>query len=381
MGRAVVHLGPGTSEHIRRLARDQARRGHRVTILADSAHGPFAPLEGVAYATYDGARRLPYRVRRILGVLREARADVLHSHYLNIGGFLGAFSGFHPHLMHGWGSDVFLAPHYSALQNLKTRMALRSADYVLTPSTVMRDALNRLGLGLARNEALPWGIDTDHFAPNPAAAGAFRARLGLGDGLVVFSPRALQPLYHQDKLIEAWNIVNQRLPGARLLVSRYGADAAFEAALRRRIDTLGLADQVRWVDPLAYDELPAAYAAADVVVSIPRSDAPAITVLEAMACARPVAVSDLPALHEIIREGVNGVLVDVHDPAAIANGLLTLLQTAPAHRMSIGETNRAYVLAHARRETTLARLDAIYAAFAPPGVRPARTLRNLMGLA
>lgn len=375
----IVHLGPGQSEHIRRLARDQAARGHRVVVVTDEAQGPYPPLQGVAYRFYSGRVRLPRRARQIRAVLEKEKADVLHSHYLNVGGFLGVATGFHPHLMHGWGSDVFIAPHYSRVQLLKTRLALRTADYVLSPSTVMRDELSRLGLGLKRNEALPWGIDTLHFAAKPAEAAAFRAAHGLGDGPVVFSPRALQPLYHQDKLVEAWARVLLEAPQARLVLSRYAAEAAFALHLENVIDKLGLGDNVSWLDPLAYADLPAAYSAADVVVSIPRSDAPAITVLEAMACARPVVVSDLPALHEIVREGVNGFLVDVHDPGAIAAGLVSALKLSPAEREAMGRANRAFVDTNLKRESTLARIDAIYRSFAPPGFNPLRSLFNLAG--
>lgn len=374
----IVHLGPGQSEHIRRLARDQAARGHRVVVVTDEAQGPYPPLQGVAYRFYSGRVRLPRRARQIRAVLEKEKADVLHSHYLNVGGFLGVATGFHPHLMHGWGSDVFIAPHYSQAQLLKTRLALRTADFVLSPSTVMRDELSRLGLGLKHNEALAWGIDTRHFAPKPAEAATFRKKYGLDDGLVVFSPRALQPLYHQDKLVEAWARVLLDVPNARLLLSRYGAEAPFALHLENLIAKLGLGANVSWLEPLDYDGLPGAYSAADVVVSIPRSDAPAITVLEAMACARPVVVSDLPALHEIVRDGVNGRLVNVHSPEAIAEGLVHVLKLSPAEREAMGAVNRKFVDDNLGRDKTLDRIDAIYRNMGAPVFAPMRSFTNLL---
>src|SRR5207302_2514509 len=49
------------------------------------------------------------------------------------------------------------------------------------------------------------------------------------------------------------------------------------------------------------------------------------TLLEAAACARPLVASDVPGCREVVRPGVNGILVPPDDPATIADALARLI--------------------------------------------------------
>ena len=42
--------------------------------------------------------------------IKKIKPDVVHSHYATSNGFLGAFSGFHPFVVTGWGADIFDSP-------------------------------------------------------------------------------------------------------------------------------------------------------------------------------------------------------------------------------------------------------------------------------
>jgi glycosyltransferase involved in cell wall biosynthesis len=62
------------------------------------------------------------------------------------------------------------------------------------------------------------------------------------------------------------------------------------------------------------------YRAADVVLSIPSSDSSPRSVWEALACGRPVVVSDLPWARDELEDGRHAVLAPL-DAAAIANAI------------------------------------------------------------
>jgi glycosyltransferase involved in cell wall biosynthesis len=65
--------------------------------------------------------------------------------------------------------------------------------------------------------------------------------------------------------------------------------------LQRQVDTLGIAQQVRWVSGLPYDQQPGLYVAADLTVNFPQMDAFPVTFLESLACGVPVLTNLLPA--------------------------------------------------------------------------------------
>lgn len=51
--------------------------------------------------------------------------------------------------------------------------------------------------------------------------------------------------------------------------------------------------------------------------------------LEAAACGRPLVATDIPGCREIVRPGMNGVLVPVRDADALANAIQTLIENRP----------------------------------------------------
>jgi glycosyltransferase involved in cell wall biosynthesis len=78
------------------------------------------------------------------------------------------------------------------------------------------------------------------------------------------------------------------------------------------------------------------YAAADVYVSPSREDSFGLPVLEAMACGLPVITSAAAGVSELVKDGVDGfVLQDPEDPQALAD-LLTRLRQDSSLRHAIG---------------------------------------------
>lgn len=64
-----------------------------------------------------------------------------------------------------------------------------------------------------------------------------------------------------------------------------------------------------------------------------------ISVLEAMACARPVVCTDVGGISEVVEDGVSGYLVPPQDPAQLAARLKELLSN-PALALRMGQAAR-----------------------------------------
>jgi glycosyltransferase involved in cell wall biosynthesis len=100
-------------------------------------------------------------------------------------------------------------------------------------------------------------------------------------------------------------------------------DGPLRAPLEHSVAARGLADRVRFAGSLTHHELPAAYAAADVVVAPSIEDADGDrdglpnVVLEAMASGRPVIASEIAAIASAVRDGETGLLVAPGDPLAL----------------------------------------------------------------
>lgn len=366
----VLFLGIGSSPHVHRQAAAVRARGHRVGIISEDKFGPFPELGDIPLYLLPSRASFAQRALVLRRLLRELQPDVLHSHVVNVGGYLGAASGFHPHVLTVWGSDVLRAPGRGPVHKLRTTVALRAADWLLSPSRTTQEAMARLGHRPTRNDIVQWGVDLEHFRRLPAPPET---------GPAVLSIRALQPLYNQDVLLDAWPAVLAGHPSATLTIVRYLADPEFEAKLRAQAARLGITASIRWVEGFGYDELPAALNAADAVVSIPSSDGTPVSVLEAMACERALVVSDLPSLRDWVRDGENGLLCDPRDSARLAARILQALAMSEEARRRLGAAARAEVARKADRQTALAGLEAVYAQLiAERGGGYMRTLRRVL---
>jgi glycosyltransferase involved in cell wall biosynthesis len=169
------------------------------------------------------------------------------------------------------------------------------------------------------------------------------------------------PLYRHRVAVEA---LSELPDDVVLLMARYLVDETELAAIESRADALGVADRLRIVDGIDHAEMPDFYRLADVMLSIPSSDATPVTLLEAMACGTPVVATDLPSIREWMDDLDPAAIVPVDDPAATARAVSRLLNMAPEQRSDLGRRGRAIVEARASQDVHMAAVESIYRALA-----------------
>lgn len=85
------------------------------------------------------------------------------------------------------------------------------------------------------------------------------------------------------------------------------------------------------------------------------------SLLEAGACGLPLVATDVPGCREVVRNGDNGVLLPVRDPAALADALQALVAD-PARRHALGARAREIVVTEFSESLVVARTLQVYAA-------------------
>lgn len=374
----LAFLADPASIHTRRWLAFFAERGHHVVLLVPEGEPAPAALPAAVsllpYRGYGGRLRPRGALlarRSLRRRLRELAPDVLHAHYLPRFGWLGWLSGVHPLVVTVWGSDAFLIDRASPIVRWLARRTLAAADLVTAVSAGLGRAAVAAGAPAERVRLVQFGVDGAVFAPGPAPA-ALRAELGLDGRRVVFAPRAVRPIYRQEVVLEALAV----LPAdVALLLTTHNADPATLEALLARADRLGVRDRVRLVGELAHPAMADHYRLADVVVSVPESDAFPVTALEAMACGRPLVLADLATAHEALAEvgaAARAAIrtVPVGDAGATAGAIADLLALEPAARDAAAPALREAALARGDVRANLLRMEAYYRALAegrPPG--------------
>src|SRR5438034_888603 len=140
---------------------------------------------------------------------------------------------------------------------------------------------------------------TTSSTPTTGSPASRRASLGLGEHPLLLWVGRLAPIKGLDTLLDA--VARLRAAGGAHTLLIVGGEAdepenGHEAALRERIERLGLGAAVRFVGPLPQDVLPTYYVAADVTVLPSYYESFGMVALEAMACGSPVTASRVGGL-------------------------------------------------------------------------------------
>jgi glycosyltransferase involved in cell wall biosynthesis len=237
------------------------------------------------------------------------------------------------------GCACLIQAHISHYPHDATRLAnlrLRLADAVVgvsrfTAETYVRNA----ALDPSRVFAVHNAVDSTVFQPATADAGRalWRQRLGIpADVPVIGCVARLMRWKGQARLIEAFAIIKQSAPAARLVLAGENLDSApdgqgtFRDYLLRRADALGVADALIMPGFVRQAEMPAFHGALDVLAHPSLEEPFGLAVVEAMASSRPVIASDRGGTTEIIRHDVDGLLVPVDRPAALSAAVVRLLE-------------------------------------------------------
>jgi glycosyltransferase involved in cell wall biosynthesis len=203
----------------------------------------------------------------------------------------------------------------------------------------------------ARLRLLPHGVDLARFAPRSRpVAGETRE----GDPLRVLAVGRLVEKKGFPTLIEA----AARMRGA--VTVRIVGTGAERATIERLVEQRGVTEQVHFRGRRSHEDLPEEYAWAD-VVAVPsvvdrngdRDGLPNVA-LEAMACGRPLVVSDVSALGPAVRAAGSGLVVAPGDRDELAAALETLRD--PGRRAVLARAGRRHVEEHYDLEACTRRL-------------------------
>ena len=336
----LVLLGDGDSPHLLKWARALAPQ---VELWAASSRG-FAPGFD---ALVPAARRLALGTRprfeggnagllrqlpRLAQWLKAVRPDWIHAHYLTSHGtlawlatrWLGA-----PGRLVGsaWGSDILVTPQRSRLMRWVTRRVLRACALCTSDSQAMAARMRELGAGEVM--VFPFGLEALPALPPPGHKPAHAC----------FANRGLEPIYAPQRVIDVFAGLARAWPDAELVVAN---DGSLRAALQQQVVDAGLQNRVRLVGRLDAQAQQACYARARWYLSLPESDSVSVSVLEALAHGCIPVLSDLPANHELVRSGDNGLVLQGSQPPTPAQ-----LEALQPRADAIAAANHAWVAGQA----------------------------------
>jgi glycosyltransferase involved in cell wall biosynthesis len=228
---------------------------------------------------------------------------------------------------------------------------IEAADFLCCISSFARSQLMKLSPYEHWHKFVvsPLGVDPEIFAPQPKRTAAERFE--------ILCVGRLTPAKGQHILIDAVERLTQQGRQVRLRLVGNGPD---EASLRAHAARGSARECVVLEGAINQDRIREFYATADVFCLPSFAEGLPVVLMEAMAMEIPCVTTHITGVPELIRDGVDGLLVAPSNTDALVTALARLMDDAEL-RQQIGKSGRARVIERYDLQRNVEKLAAIFA--------------------
>jgi glycosyltransferase involved in cell wall biosynthesis len=396
---ARLNVG-GPARHVVWLTAGLKERGHDAMLVTGSVPAGeqdmsfFAAAHGIEpWHLPEMSRELTLKdllaIWRLYRLYLQFRPDIVHTHTAK-GGATGRIAGlmyrwltpsvlwgrprpcrfvhtFHGHIFHSYYG--FLKT--SLFRSIERLLALFATDRIITISPQQFQEIHHdFRVGRADQfSVIPLGLDTDVFADWPKRRGELREQWGAGPGdMFVGIVGRLAEIKNHALFLQAIALYQQANPPRRRVRFLVIGDGHLRAALEEQSRALGIDQHVTFVgqrnDPEYF------YPALDIVALTSLNEGTPLTLLEAMANARPVVATGVGGVADVLGEPrgdetaaysvrQRGILVPSKDAAAFAQALARLVDDEELRR-DLGKSGEAFVLQNNSKDRLINDIEDLY---------------------
>jgi glycosyltransferase involved in cell wall biosynthesis len=334
----ICLIGDGRSNHNHRWAKYFIDKGHEVHLITydKSDDEPTSGAIEHILPSVLGNIYLSFIPRQfaINRLIAQIKPDIVHAQFITKFGFHLMLNGFKPSIMSAWGDDILILPKQSKIIHYLTKKAILSADLVYAVShDIENHIIKDFGIPRERVKYLPFGVDTDVFAPPTI-------RLYDKQTIDVYCNRGYFPVYDIPTLIRAFALAHSKNKQLRLVLKKYGPE---EDNIRELVASLKLDDVITVGKNTPHNDIYKDYQTYDIFATTSVSDGTPVSLLEAMSAGLPCVATRVGGIPEWIRHDVNGKLVPPGNVPKLAIELSRLARD-PVLRHALGKAARETII-------------------------------------
>ncbi len=368
----------GVETHLTILLPEMVRLGHKVNLLTGSVEGlngrykyegvgiHRTPLMDLNWLYKRGLNGLEDEVNETFKkFFEESEPDIVHVHNMHY------FSKVHiealENMCKGKNIPLVLTAHNVWDDVLFLELTHRvSWSHIIAVSHFIKREIIGIGVDDIDITVVHHGVDQDKFHPGADTKHILEKYPQLKGKKVIFHPARIGLAKGCDISIKAMNIVRQMNPeamlvlaGSKNIIDWGGTQQKDIAYLVNLVKHFDMEDNIL-IDMYTLDEVKELYEISDICLYPSTSPEPfGLTMLEAMSMAKPMIVSNMGGMPEIIKDGINGFVVPVRDFEAMAAKICQLLEDAKLKRR-FGYTGRQMVESQYTKEKVTKDTMAVY---------------------
>jgi len=283
--------------------------------------------------------------RKILALIKKEKPDIVHTHLAKAGalGRMAAKLSGVPiiiHTFHGHVFDGYFGYLKTKMIVLIERLLAHFTTKIITISDkVRKDVIERHRISNnSKATTIPLGLELSPFLEANKYRGHLRKELGLLDNTPLIGIVArLVPIKGHQYFLEAAAQVTKVYPTAKFLII---GDGELRRQLEDHVKRSGM--QENTIFSGFRKDLTKIYADLDIVVLSSLNEGLPVTVIEALAAAKPVVATDVGGTGDLIEDKITGLLVPPRNSKALAEGILYLLSN-PEEGIRMGKNGQRKV--------------------------------------
>jgi glycosyltransferase involved in cell wall biosynthesis len=356
---ARLNMG-GPAIHVANLSAGLQTRGYQTTLVAGSlARGEdsmafLAERLGVSVVSVPEIQREVSAIHdlrsavRVASLIREERPHILHTHTAKAGAIARAAAmlagdarppvvvhTFHGHVLKG-----YFGPTRTAFFRRVEQTLARTADVLVAVSPEVRDELVELGVAPREKFAvIRLGIPLEERLGDPTADADYRRLYGMPpDAFVVGWVGRMTGVKDTGAVLEIVRVAREQGVDAVLCMVGDGPD---RVQLEQLAHELGIARSCYFVG--YQEDIAGYYRLFDAFLLPSVNEGTPVSAIEALASGTPVVANRVGGVPDVVRDGVDGFLVEHGDVEGAGRKIATLAED-PKLRVKLGDAGRARVL-------------------------------------
>ena len=255
--------------------------------------------------------------------------------------WIGRMAGIRKIIHHEHGFSIEEAQMTARKRDICRFIVYRMASVLVTVSSNLKISIrNKYRLSTRHVQVIPNGIDTDHYSPDFRSRLCVRKELNFDeeDFVIVFSGR-LDPVKNFELLLDVFEYCHKADCRIKLLIVGDGPE-------RQKIERISIQKNIHTSLVMVgqcFEVLPY-LRVGDVFLLTSLTEQMPLAILEAMSVGLPVIASDVGEISNIVDDGKNGFLRNIHNGCAeFASAILSLKESS--YRQTMSYAARSKILA------------------------------------